>query len=78
VYPAAPSQDALEPAPPPLGPREVTDHAEPDPEPAPSTSIGWRLVHPADRKVMYHHDPHRGAEIGCLRDLYRAAAAGGG
>jgi len=56
----------------------VTDHAEPDPEPAPSTSIGWRLVHLADRKVMYHHDPHHGAEIGCLRDLYRAAATGGG
>lgn len=32
----------------------VTDHAEPDPDPAPFTSIGWRLVHLADCKVMYH------------------------
>jgi hypothetical protein len=118
----------------------VADYAEPDPDPAPVTTIGWRLVHVADCKVMYHewafgpgklafpdlappataagaivrleegqrllraeletlseraldeprstnwgeqwpawrifwamidHDGHHGAEIGCLRDLYR-------
>jgi hypothetical protein len=32
----------------------VADYAEPDPEPAPFTTIGWRLVHLADCKVMYH------------------------
>ena len=124
----------------------VVDYAEPDPEPAPFTTIGWRLVHIADCKVMYHewafgrreltfpdlvapptaagaiarlaegqrllrtaaqglgddeldalrwtnwgeqwpawrilwtmidHDAHHGAEIGCLRDLYRATAGSG-
>jgi uncharacterized damage-inducible protein DinB len=30
------------------------DYEEPDPEPAPFTSIGWRLVHLAECKVMYH------------------------
>jgi len=32
----------------------VTDYAEPDPVPAPVTTIGWRLVHVADCKVIYH------------------------
>jgi DinB superfamily len=32
----------------------VIDYAEPDPEPAPLTTIAWRLVHLADCKVMYH------------------------
>src|SRR5215218_856369 len=32
----------------------VADYAEPDPDPAPFTTIGWRLVHLADCKVMYH------------------------
>ena len=119
----------------------ITDYAEPDPEPAPFTTIGWRLVHLADCKVVYHewafgegkltfpdlaapstvagavarlhdghrllrgalegladpaldeprltnwgepwpawrifwtmidHDAHHGAEISCLRDLYRS------
>jgi hypothetical protein len=83
VYPATPALDS------------------PDPDPAPFTTIGWRLVHLADCKVMYHewgfgwtnwgerppawrilwtmidHDAHHGAEIGCLRDLYRATGAGG-
>jgi hypothetical protein len=118
----------------------ISDYADPDPDPAPFTTIGWRLVHIADCKVMYHewafgprkltfpdlppptpapaavarleeghqllrgelegladqaldeprltnwgeqwpawrifwtmidHDAHHGAEIGCLRDLYR-------
>jgi hypothetical protein len=118
----------------------IADFADPDPDPAPFTTIGWRLVHIADCKVMYHewafglreltfpdlappttaagavarleeghrllrgeleglaekaldtprltnwgeqwpawrifwtmidHDDHHGAEIGCLRDLYR-------
>jgi hypothetical protein len=120
----------------------VMDYAEPDPVPAPVTTIGWRLVHIADCNVMYHdwafgkrrltfpdlippntvaaaierlqqghlllrsdlvgiqdeqldqprltnwgeqwpswrifwamidHDQHHGAEIGCLRDLYRTS-----
>ena len=122
------------------GGRWVTDHAIPDPDPAPFTTIAWRLVHVADCKVMYRewafgkgrlgftdleppptvagavkrleegqaalradlggcseveldrpvltnwgekwpawrifttmidHDRHHGAEVGCLRDLYR-------
>jgi DinB family protein len=32
----------------------VVDYALPDPEPAPVTTIGWRLVHLADCKVMCH------------------------
>ncbi|HBY93255.1 MAG: DinB family protein [Ardenticatenaceae bacterium] len=120
--------------------RWTSDYAEPDPEPPPFTTIGWRLFHVASCKVMYHeyafgparltwdklpvphtaaaaitwleaghdrlqaaldrlsdadleelrltnwgepwptwrifwtmvfHDVHHGAEIGCLRDLYR-------
>jgi hypothetical protein len=31
----------------------IADYAEPDPDPAPFTTIGWRLVHIADCKVMY-------------------------
>lgn len=118
----------------------ISDRAEPDPDPAPFTTIGWRLLHIADCKVLYHewafgprelsfpdllppttaegalarleeghrllrgelegfadraldeprltswselwpalrifwtmidHDAHHGAEIGCLRDVYR-------
>lgn len=124
--------------------RWAADYAEPDPEPAPFTTIGWRLVHVAECKIMYHeyafgpgrltwpeidsahtadaaiaqleqgqallvddlrslatddleraaltnwgetwpawmifetmihHDLHHGAEIGALRDLYRATRA---
>ena len=120
--------------------RWVEDYASPDPKPPPFTTIGWRLVHIASCKWMYHefafgagkmtwdeldlphtaanainwlrdghaqlctaldglndaklnemratnwgdswptwrifwtmisHDLHHGAEIGCLRDLYR-------
>ena len=32
----------------------VADYAEPDPEPAPFTTIAWRLVHLADCKLVYH------------------------
>ncbi len=32
----------------------VHDYAEPDPDPPPFTTIGWRLAHLADCKVMYH------------------------
>lgn len=122
------------------------DYAEPDPDPAPLTTIGWRLAHIATCKVMYHewafgrreltwltiptpgssraaiemleeghghlvadlqtlaeadldrpaltnwgeewpmwrifltmidHDVHHGAEIGALRDLYRATGGSG-
>jgi len=121
--------------------RWVVDYARPAPEPPPFTTIGWRLLHIASCKIMYHeyafgparltwddldtphtaaaaiawleaghdrlraalaglgdadldtmrltnwgeqwptwrifwtmifHDLHHGAEIGCLRDLYRA------
>jgi len=34
--------------------RWEADYAEPDPDPAPFTTIGWRLVHVAECKVMYH------------------------
>jgi hypothetical protein len=34
--------------------RWAADYAEPDPDPAPLTTIGWRLVHVAECKVMYH------------------------
>jgi hypothetical protein len=30
------------------------DYAIPDPDPAPLTTIGWRMVHIATCKVMYH------------------------
>jgi hypothetical protein len=32
----------------------VADYAEPDPDPAPFTTIAWRLAHLADCKVIYH------------------------
>lgn len=32
----------------------VHDYVEPDPKPPPFTTIGWRLEHLADCKVMYH------------------------
>jgi hypothetical protein len=31
----------------------VADYADPDPEPAPFTAIGWRLVHLADCKLTF-------------------------
>ena len=30
------------------------DYAIPDPDPAPTTTIGWQLVHLATTKLMYH------------------------
>src|SRR5919106_5092739 len=33
--------------------RWMADYEEPDPDPAPLTTIGWRLVHVAECKVMY-------------------------
>lgn len=32
----------------------AADYEYPDPEPAPITTIGWRVVHVAECKVMYH------------------------
>jgi hypothetical protein len=32
----------------------IADYAEPDPVPAPITTIGWRVVHISDCKLMYH------------------------
>ena len=32
----------------------AADYQEPDPDPAPFTTIGWRLVHVAECKLMYH------------------------
>ena len=34
--------------------RWIADYAEPDPDHAPLTTIGWRLVHVEQCKVMYH------------------------
>jgi hypothetical protein len=34
--------------------RWTHDYAEPDPEPSPFTTIGWRVAHVATCKVMYH------------------------
>ena len=34
--------------------RWAADYAQPDPDPAPMTTIGWRLVHVAECKVMYY------------------------
>ena len=34
--------------------RWVVDYAIPDPQPSPFTTIGWRLVHVAACKIMYH------------------------
>jgi DinB superfamily len=34
--------------------RWFADYEEPDPEPAPITAIGWRLVHVVECKLMYH------------------------
>jgi hypothetical protein len=34
--------------------RWSADYEEPDPEPAPFTTIAWRLVHVAECKLMYH------------------------
>ena len=34
--------------------RWSADYAEPDPDPAPFTTIAWRLVHIAECKIMYH------------------------
>ncbi len=32
----------------------AADYEEPDPDPAPITTIGWRVVHVAECKLMYH------------------------
>jgi len=34
--------------------RYAVDYEEPDPIPAPFTTIGWRVVHVAECKLMYH------------------------
>ena len=34
--------------------RWAADYEEPDPVPAPFTTVGWRLVHIAECKIMYH------------------------
>ena len=34
--------------------RWAADYEEPDPDPAPFTTIAWRLVHVAECKLMYH------------------------
>ena len=43
----------------------VGDHhyAEPDPEPAPFTTIAWRLTHLAMCKVMYHEHAFGAGDI---------------
>jgi DinB superfamily len=54
----------------------VADYAEPDPEPAPVTTIGWRLVHIADCKLMYHEWAFGPAEL-TFPDLVAPATAAG-
>jgi uncharacterized damage-inducible protein DinB len=39
------------------------DYAVPDPDPPPFTTIGWRLVHVATCKVMYHDHAFGSAEM---------------
>src|SRR2546423_1947523 len=43
--------------------RWIADYAEPDPDPAPLTTIGWRLVHVAQCKVMYREYAFGPAEL---------------
>jgi hypothetical protein len=38
-------------------------YAEPDPEPAPVTTIGWQVVHVATCKVMYHEWAYGAARL---------------
>jgi len=42
----------------------AVDYPEPPhPDPAPFTTIGWRLVHVAECKVMYHEYAFGGAKL---------------
>jgi uncharacterized damage-inducible protein DinB len=41
----------------------AADYDEPDPEPAPITTIAWRLVHVAECKLMYHEYAFGPAEL---------------
>ncbi len=53
----------------------VHDYVEPDPEPPPFTTIGWRLAHLADCKVMYHEWAY-GARRLTFPDLPALASVG--
>jgi len=70
--------------------RWAADYEEPDPDPAPFTTIAWRLVHVAECKLMYHEhafgparlvwpdldSPHTAAAaIAALEDGHRLLAA---
>jgi hypothetical protein len=43
--------------------RWTYDYAEPEPDPAPPTSIGWQVVHLATCKVMYHEWAYGAARL---------------
>jgi hypothetical protein len=65
-------------------------YAEPDPQPAPLTAIGWRLTHVAMCKVLCHEHAYgpravtwltrdareRRRARRALRDLYRVSRTG--
>ncbi len=70
--------------------RWSADYEEPDPIPAPFTTIGWRLVHVAECKLMYHEyafgdgrltwpdldSPHTAADAIAALDRWHAALRG--
>ena len=59
----------------PTGPggRGEFEQAQPDPEPAPVTTIAWRLSHLASLVLHVNREAlHHLAEVSLLRDLYRA------
>jgi hypothetical protein len=52
------------------------DYAFPDPDPAPVTSLGWRLLHIADCKIMYHEYAYGPAKL-TFPDLVPPTTAAG-
>jgi hypothetical protein len=49
--------------------RWAADYAEPDPIPAPFTTIGWKVVHVLECKLMYHEYAFGEARLRWDRDL---------
>jgi len=56
--------------------RWATDYDSPDPEPAPFTTIGWRLLHIADCKIMYHEYAYGAGKL-TFPDLEASRTAAG-
>lgn len=56
--------------------RWAADYDFPDPEPAPFTTIAWRLLHIADCKIMYHEYAY-GAGTLTFPDLEASRTAAG-